>query len=104
MLEIGFETHRGDIQLVKLARLIPLFLIVGDVFGLFVCLGISSYLTLDHPLAGFDLFVYGFILMVLTGMYLLDTYHPEKEIAGLQAPARILLNSLVVTVITALII
>jgi len=104
MLEIGFETHRGGIQLVKLPRLIPLFLIVGDVFGLFVCLGISSYLTLDHPLAGFDLFVYGFILMVLTGIYLLDTYHPEKEIAGLQAPARILLNSLVVTVITSLII
>ena len=104
MLEIGFETNRGSIQLVKLPRFISLFLMIGDVFGLFVCLGISSYGTLNHPLAGFDLFVSGFILLTLTGMYLLDTYHPEKEIAGLQAPTRILISSLIVAIITSLLI
>ncbi|MCX5981651.1 MAG: sugar transferase [Nostocales cyanobacterium LacPavin_0920_SED1_MAG_38_18] len=77
---------------------------MGDIFGLFVCLGISSYGTLDHPLIGFDLFVYGFILLTLTGMYLLNTYHPEKEIAGLQAPTRILISSLIVAIITSVLI
>ena len=104
MLEIGFENNRGSIQLVKLPRFISLFLIMGDIFGLFVCLGISSYGTLDHPLIGFDLFVYGFILLTLTGMYLLNTYHPEKEIAGLQAPTRILISSLIVAIITSVLI
>ena len=95
MLEIGFETNRGSssIQLVKLPRFISLFLMVGDVLGLFVCLGLTSYWTLNNPLTGFDPFVCGFILLVLTGMYLSDTYHPEKEIAGLQAPNRILISS-----------
>jgi exopolysaccharide biosynthesis polyprenyl glycosylphosphotransferase len=104
MLEIGFETNRGSIQLVKLPRFISLFLMVGDIFGLFVTLGISSYWTLDHPFTGFDLFVGGFILLVLTGMYLLDTYHPDKEISALQAPTRILISSLIVAVITSLLI
>jgi exopolysaccharide biosynthesis polyprenyl glycosylphosphotransferase len=104
MLEIGFENNRGSIQLVKLPRFISLFLIIGDIFGLFVCLGISSYGTLDHPLIGFDPFVYGFILLTLTGMYLLNTYHPEKEIAGLQAPTRILISSLIVAIITSVLI
>ncbi|MTJ29938.1 sugar transferase [Aphanizomenon sp. UHCC 0183] len=104
MLEIGFENNRGSIQLVKLSRFISLFLIMGDIFGLFVCLGISSYGTLDHPLIGFDPFVYGFILLTLTGMYLLNTYHPEKEIAGLQAPTRILISSLIVAIITSVLI
>lgn len=104
MLEIGFETNRVRIQLVKLPRFISIFLIMGDVFGLFVCLGISSYETLDHPLTGFDPFVYGFIILTLTGMYLLDTYHPEKEIAGLQAPTRILISSLIVAIITSVLI
>jgi hypothetical protein len=78
MLEIGFETNRGSssIQLVKLPRFISLFLMVGDVLGLFVCLGLTSYWTLNNPLTGFDPFVCGFILLVLTGMYLSDTYHP----------------------------
>ena len=33
-----------------------------------------------------------------------DTYHPEKEIAGLQAPNRILINSGIITLITSLVI
>ena len=106
MLEIGFETNRGSssIQLVKLPRFISLFLMVGDVLGLFVCLGLTSYWTLNNPLTGFDPFVCGFILLVLTGMYLSDTYHPEKEIAGLQAPNRILISSGIITLITSLVI
>jgi exopolysaccharide biosynthesis polyprenyl glycosylphosphotransferase len=55
-------------------------------------------------LTGFDPFVCGFSLLVLTGMYLLDTYHPEKEITGLQAPNRILINSGIITLITSLVI
>ncbi len=104
MLEIEFETSKGSIQLVKLPRFISLFLMVGDVLGLFVCLGLTSYWTLNNPLTGFDQFVCGFILLVLTGMYLLDTYHPEKEITGLQAPNRILINSGIITLITSLVI
>ena len=104
MLDIGFETIRGNIQLVKLPRSISLFLMVGDVLGLFVWLGLTSYWTLNNPLTGFDPFVCGFILLVLTGMYLLDTYHPEKEITGLQAPNRILINSAIITLITSLVI
>jgi len=76
----------------------------GDIFGLFVSLALSSYWTLNHPFTGFDPFVYIFTLMVLTGMYLLDTYHPDKEIAGLQAPIRILINTLIVAIITYLLI
>ena len=104
MLDIGFETNRGSIRLVKLPRFISLFLMMGDVFGLFVCLGISSYLTFTDPFKGFDVFVYGFILLTLMGMYLLDTYHPEKEIASIQAPTRILISSLVVAIITSVLI
>ncbi|MDZ8051114.1 MAG: sugar transferase [Aulosira sp. ZfuVER01] len=78
----------------------PVLLLVGDIFGLFVCLGVAFWLRLGQIFEIFAPVVCVFILLVLAGLYLADTYHPDTQIAGLRAPARIVISSLITGVIT----
>jgi FlaA1/EpsC-like NDP-sugar epimerase len=55
---------------------------------------IALWLRLDEPLNKFDPFVWGFVLLVLVELYLVDAYHPDKQVAGLRTPARIFIGSI----------
>ncbi|WP_086682267.1 sugar transferase [Nostoc sp. T09] len=101
MFNIPFHGYRGSIQLLKIPRFMPVLLLVGDIFGLFVCLGVAFWLRLGQIFEGFDTVVCGFILLVLAGLYLADTYHPDTQIAGLRAPARIVVSTLIAGGITS---
>ncbi|MBW4561963.1 MAG: sugar transferase [Mojavia pulchra JT2-VF2] len=101
MFNIPFHGDSGSINLPKIPRFLPALLLVGDIFGLVICLGLAFWFRLGQLLEGFDLVVCGFILLVLAGLYLGDTYHPDSQIAGLRAPSRILISSLIVGGITS---
>lgn len=76
-------------------RNVPAWLLGADVLGLAICLTFAVWL-LGEPVDWLNPILYGFALLVLVGLYLADTYKPDSQIAGLRAPARILLCNLVV--------
>ncbi|BAY12880.1 sugar transferase [Calothrix sp. NIES-2098] len=96
MFNIPFHGYRGSIQLLKIPRFMPVLLLVGDIFSLFVCLGVAFWLRQGQIFEAFAPVVCVFILLVLAGLYLADTYHPDTQIAGLRAPARIVISSAIV--------
>ncbi|MBW4642086.1 MAG: sugar transferase [Goleter apudmare HA4340-LM2] len=51
-----------------------------------------------------DLLTCGFILLAIAGLYLADTYQPDTQIAGLRAPARVLLSNVIVGIFISTII
>lgn len=67
-------------------------------------MSICLWLRLGQNLNSFDPLIYVFFFLVLAGLYLADTYHPETQIAGLRAPARILISNFVVGAIIAAVI
>ncbi len=91
----------GNNRLLNLLRNLPVLLLLGDILGLFICLAIAHWLRLGEPLDVLDPLVCGFALLVLTGLYLADAYHPETQIAGLRAPYRILLGMVLVAFFTS---
>ena len=76
-------------------NIISLLLLLGDILGLLVSLSIFRWLKGGENLNGFDPSMYLFAVLLMTGLYLADTYHPEKQISGLRAPARILISNVV---------
>ncbi|RUS95241.1 hypothetical protein DSM106972_091180 [Dulcicalothrix desertica PCC 7102] len=82
-------------------RSIPVRLLALDILGLFICLNLAVWLRLSEPVDWFNPTVYGFVLFTLAGLYLADTYKPDTQIAGLRAPARILVCNVIVGVISA---
>ncbi|MBD2197813.1 MULTISPECIES: sugar transferase [Calothrix] len=100
MFNVPFNCDRGSIQFHKIPRFTPVLLLVADVFGLFIFLKITFWLRIGQPV-GFDTVVCGFILLVLAGLYLADTYHPDTQIAGLRAPARIVISNSIIAGITS---
>jgi exopolysaccharide biosynthesis polyprenyl glycosylphosphotransferase len=72
-------------------RSIPAWLLVADILGLVVSLAFAVWLNLGEPVDWSNPVLYEFVLLVLIGLYLADTYKPDSQIAGLRAPARILL-------------
>jgi exopolysaccharide biosynthesis polyprenyl glycosylphosphotransferase len=101
MLDIPFPGYRGSIKLLNIPRLLPALLLVVDIFALVICLEVASYLLLGQPLQRFDLLICGLIVLTIAGFYLADTYHPDNQISGLRAPARIILSNLIVGGITS---
>ncbi|MDJ0676857.1 MAG: sugar transferase [Calothrix sp. MO_167.B42] len=91
----------GNTRLLNVVRSLPVLLLLGDIFGVFICLAIAHWLRLGEPLYLLDPLVCGFALLVLTGLYLADAYHPETQIVGLRAPYRILLGMVVVALFTS---
>ncbi len=72
-------------------RSTPLWLLAADIIGLVVSLAFAVWLNLGEPVDWSNPILFGFMLLVLIGLYLADTYKPDSQIAGLRAPARILL-------------
>lgn len=88
-------------RLPSVIRSLPVLLLLGDIFGLFVCVTIALWLRLGEPLNKFDPFLWGFVLLVLVELYLVDAYHPDRQIAGLRTPARILIGSMGVSIFSS---
>ncbi|NEU76492.1 sugar transferase [Hassallia byssoidea VB512170] len=88
-------------RLPSVIRSLPVLLLLGDIFGLFICVAIALWLRLGEPLNKFDPFVWGFVLLVLVELYLVDAYHPDRQIAGLRTPARILIGSIGISIFTS---
>ncbi|MBD2343484.1 sugar transferase [Anabaena subtropica] len=82
-------------------NILCVLLLLGDILGLLLSFSICLWLRLGQNLNGFDPLIYVFFFLVLTGLYLADTYHPDTQIAGLRAPARILISNFVVAAIIA---
>ncbi|MBW4687798.1 MAG: sugar transferase [Komarekiella atlantica HA4396-MV6] len=89
------------IKLPGRVRNLTILLLLGDIFGLFICLKIALWLRLGESLNGFDPLVCSFVLLVLVGLYLADAYHPDTQIAGLRTPSRILISSVGVSILTS---
>ncbi|WP_414585498.1 hypothetical protein [Scytonema sp. PCC 10023] len=88
-------------KLHQIKNILPVLLLVGDILGLVLSLTLVSWLRLGEKFDSFDPVVYGFILLVLIGLYLANTYHPDTQIAGLRAPSRIFISNVIVGGITA---
>jgi exopolysaccharide biosynthesis polyprenyl glycosylphosphotransferase len=88
---------QNGFHFIKTSKYFPFLLLLGDVIGLIFVLtlitGVSSYETIRLSSL---LIMALFIFFVLTGLYLGDTYHPEKQISGLRAPSRIMISNTIV--------
>ncbi|MEA5594470.1 sugar transferase [Rivularia sp. UHCC 0363] len=83
---------------------IPKLLLLTDIIGLVSSLGVIFWLRFNQLVNWFNPTSYGFIFLVLGSLYLADTYKPEKQIAGLRAPARIILSNIFVAIVSAAVI
>jgi len=82
-------------------NILCVLLLIGDILGLVLSYSMCLWLRLGKNLHGFDPLIYVFFFLVLAGLYLADTYHPDRQIAGLRAPSRILISNFVVGAIIA---
>ena len=76
----SYISSLNNTKLPNIPHTLPIMLFLGDIFGLFVCLLFAFWLRLDQPINGFDPFIYCFVLLILVGLYLADTYHPDRQI------------------------
>ncbi|MDF5707617.1 MAG: sugar transferase [Nostoc sp. S4] len=88
-------TYSANPRLPNIVRSLPILLLFGDIFGLFICLAIAQWLRLDQPLNWLNPLSYAFVGMTLAAFYLADAYHLDRQIAGLRAPSRIIVCSIV---------
>jgi exopolysaccharide biosynthesis polyprenyl glycosylphosphotransferase len=91
-------------KLHQIKNILSVLLLLGDILGLTISLSVALWLRLGQQLNAFDPALYGFFLLVIAGLYLADSYHPDTQIAGLRAPSRILIAIILVGCITALLI
>ncbi|MHC5740428.1 MAG: sugar transferase [Nostoc sp.] len=96
-IAIGKKTKK----LYQTHNTLSLLLLLGDIVGLWLSLSLCLWVRSHQYLNGFDPFIYLFIFLILAGLYLADTYHPDSQIAGLRAPSRILISNVVVGLIIA---
>ncbi|GAX36712.1 sugar transferase [Nodularia sp. NIES-3585] len=82
-------------------NVISILLLLADILGLILSLSIALWLRWGQNLNGFDPLIYLFALLVIAGLYLADTYHPQTQISGLRAPYRILISNVVVGCVVA---
>lgn len=102
--DMSFSTYVGspaNTRLPNLLRSLPVLLFLGDIFGLFISLRICLWLRLGQELNLFDPVVYGFLLLLIAGLYLADAYRPDTQIVGMRAPVRILLASIAIAFLTS---
>ncbi len=102
MNTITYPSHqRGFLAFSKILNTIPVLLLLGDTLGLIICLSFSFELAHNRLLDIFDPLICGFILLVLSGLYLAGAYQPDTQIAGLRSPFRIVISSVVISGVTA---
>jgi len=85
-------------------RWLPLALLLADLVGLGAGFVAAYWLRLDRlPLAQEAVPFYGLALLLPAGLYLADTYHPEREtkIAGLRPPYRAIAANAVAGILLA---
>jgi exopolysaccharide biosynthesis polyprenyl glycosylphosphotransferase len=75
---------------------LPVVFLLGDIFGLFMCLTIAFWLRFDQPVDWLNPLPYAFIGIELAALYLADTYHPDRQIAGLRTPSRIVICNIAI--------
>jgi exopolysaccharide biosynthesis polyprenyl glycosylphosphotransferase len=92
----SYVSYRANTRLPNIVRSLPILLLLGDIFGLLICLAIAQWLRLDQPLHWLNPLPYAFVCMTLAAFYLADAYHPDRQIAGLRAPARIIICSVAI--------
>ncbi|MEH1823013.1 MAG: sugar transferase [Nostoc sp.] len=100
-MSITFSANNRGNKLQQIQNILPILLLVGDVLGLLLSFTLALWLRFGQPIDGFDLVFYGFFLLTLVGLYLTNSYQPDTQIAGLRAPARILISNMIVGGITA---
>ena len=78
-------------------NILCILLLLGDIVGLVLSLCLTFSINWEQHLNSFDGLVnLLFCLLVMAGLYLGDTYHPDRQISGLRAPARILISNMLV--------
>lgn len=104
---MNFTFDCNSSNLVKLPTIIhdlPLLIIAADILGLFICLDVAFWLRFNQHMYWLDPISYIFFCIIIAGLYLADAYHPDRRIAGLSPPARIIVcNVIVAFLISALI-
>ena len=78
----------------------PWLLLVSDFIGLIISFELAFWLRLGKPLGLSSPLLYLIITIALLGLYLADTYRLDIRIAGLWAPARVIISLLVTFGIT----
>ncbi|MBF2014779.1 MAG: sugar transferase [Rivularia sp. T60_A2020_040] len=101
MQEALFRKESVTLESQKVIRSIPKLLLLSDIFGLVCSLGFIFWLRFNQFVDWFNPISYSFIFLVLGTLYLADTYKPDKQIAGLRAPARIILSNIFVAIVSA---
>ncbi|HYX12768.1 MAG TPA: hypothetical protein VE944_00055, partial [Nostoc sp.] len=92
----SYVSSCASTRLPNVVRRLPILLLLGDIFGLLICLAIAQWLRLDQPLHWLNPLPYAFVCMILAAFYLADAYHPDRQIAGLRAPARIIVCNIAI--------
>lgn len=100
-IKFSFGRESPQIQLNYISRILPALLLLTDVFGLFVCFSINQWQAIGVTEVVLDLFLITLFVMILAGLYLANTYHPDSQIVGLRAPARIIVANAVVGILFA---
>ncbi len=85
----------------EIIKSIPKLLLLADITGLVSSLCFIFWLRFNRSVDFLNPTCYGFILLVLGTLYLADTYKPDRQIAGLRAPARIILSNIFVAGVSA---
>ncbi|MEO1432672.1 MAG: sugar transferase [Cyanobacteria bacterium J06632_19] len=88
----------------EIIKSIPKLLLLADIISLVFCFGFAFWLRFNQSVNWLNPISYIFILSILGALYLADTYQPDKQIAGLRAPARIILCNIFVAGISAAVI
>ncbi len=85
----------------EITKSIPKLLLLSDIIGLVSSLGFTFWLRFNQSVSWLNPISFGFIILVLATLYITDTYKPDKQIAGLRAPARIILSNIFVAGVSA---
>jgi lipopolysaccharide/colanic/teichoic acid biosynthesis glycosyltransferase len=105
----SFSAESTAIKFAYIPKNLSVLLFIADILGLIICLPVTLCLFVGKPLLGKPLVVldpvlYIIVLVILGGLYLANTYHPDNQIAGLRAPARIILSNLVIGIFSTILI
>lgn len=73
-------------------KTIPWFLLAGDIISLLICLNLACFIRVGIFIEMGTPFLYLMIGTILLGLYIADTYRLDVQIAGLRAPARVLVS------------
>ncbi|UKO98436.1 sugar transferase [Nostoc sp. UHCC 0870] len=78
-------------------NILSILLLLGDIVGLVLALFFPFWINWEDNSQVFEPVIsLLFCLLIITGLYVADSYHPDNQISGLRAPARILITNMLV--------